>query len=82
MLKTDKVTEDRCITLYSHGMTYMVSGIRWDCSASELIDIFTRMLVCAGFDPGVIQCADGARYSCEVVDDLEEHSTECQVTND
>ena len=54
------------ITLRMHGKTYSVSGLDWDSNGNELVAAFTKLLVCAGFSPEIIQEADGVRYEVTI----------------
>lgn len=61
------------ITLELYGTRYTVEQDSNAQDAGELVEIFTRMLVQAGFSPGVIQPREGGRYECEYIgseDDL------------
>lgn len=42
--------------------TYTVEDDNNDMDSGELKELFSRLLVCAGFPPSVIDIADGGRY--------------------
>lgn len=60
---------DSSISFTHYGITYSVYGINREASASELKEIFSKILVQAGFQPNVIELAEGGHYECEYKDD-------------
>lgn len=60
---------DSSISFTHYGITYSVYGIDREASANELKEIFSKILVQAGFQPSVIEPADGGHYECEFKDD-------------
>lgn len=52
------------IMLKTDNLTLSVEGLSWDTSAEELKEQFSRLLVLAGFEPSVIDLADGGKYEC------------------
>ena len=55
------------ISLELYDKTCRVESERNEYRADELKEIFSRMLVLAGFDPSVIQCEDGGGYECKYI---------------
>lgn len=55
------------ITLEMYNTKYSVETQNDDCTAEELIEIFSRILVAAGYSPDVIINRDGSKYKVEVV---------------
>ena len=53
------------ISLEMHGKKYTVEGLAWDSSAEDLIEMFTKLLVVAGFSPSVIIPKGGGKYVCD-----------------
>lgn len=53
------------ISLELYGSTYSVEEDREDYSASELKEIFSRLLVQATFCPDVIELSEGGHFECE-----------------
>lgn len=57
------------ITLESYGETYIFETDKDDYNASELKEIFSRMLVLASFPPDVLELSEGGHYECNWVED-------------
>ena len=53
------------ITLEAYGKKYTFESEMDDYNGDELKEIFTRMMVQAGFPPSVIECDDGGHFECE-----------------
>ena len=64
----DKTYDPVEITLTHHGRTYKAVGLNWDCTANEMIEVFTRLMVVDGFSPNVIIPADGGRFKVEYLE--------------
>lgn len=57
------------ITFENYNIKYTFEDNNNEHNASYIKDVFSRMLVVAGFQPSVIDCIEGGRY--EYVDDDE-----------
>lgn len=57
------------ITFENYNIKYTLEDNNNDHNASYIKDVFSRLLVLAGFPPSVIDCIEGGRY--EYVDDDE-----------
>lgn len=53
------------ITLEIYDSTYMVESRNEDYNGKEMLEIFSKLLVQAGYPPNVIQLSDGGHYECE-----------------
>lgn len=53
MIDKDTITPAK-IELVLHGRKYSVEGLPWDIDSKELVDQYKRLLVVAGFGPGVL----------------------------
>lgn len=57
------------IVLEMYDSKYTYESDKNDYDASELKEIFSRMLVQATFSPEVIEPAEGGRFKCEYVEE-------------
>lgn len=55
------------LSLEMYGMTYTVETKENDFSASEMKEIFSRLLVQAGYELDVIDLADGGHYEIKYI---------------
>lgn len=62
------------ITLEAYKQTYTFEDKSDDYEADELKEIFSRLLVSAGYSPEVIDPRDGGRYECTYIPDEEERA--------
>jgi hypothetical protein len=58
------------ITLENYNAKYIFEDNDNDHSASYIKDIFSRMLVVAGFSPSVIECIEGGSYEYVDADEI------------
>lgn len=59
------------LTLEMYDNKYTFETDKDDYNGDQMKEIFTRMLVQAGYPASVIDCADGGHFECKYVD-LEE----------
>ena len=58
MYNNPHTTDPISISITMHGRKHTIEGINWDADAEELIDIFLRLLIGAGFCPDVLNRAE------------------------
>jgi hypothetical protein len=55
------------ITLEIYSKNYSIESKADDYRAEELKQLFSALLVCAGYPPDVLTTEDGGHYNCEYV---------------
>ena len=60
------------ITLEMDKERYIVEAGSDHYNAAELKELFSKLLVCAGYPPDVLQLEDGGRYVCNYLMEGEE----------
>ena len=59
------------ITLEMYGRTHIFESEFDDYNSDEVMEEFSKLMVCAGYSPSVIRPAEGGHFECEYKEDNE-----------